>query len=268
MARHYRFFLRNPATLSSFQHAESFELDEKLEGEIVFQLVKVLRAKAGDKVTLIPQGQLAPYHEYVFEVAAAAKHSVALTKKSEVTNDNELGFPLELLLCLPNKPEKLEFIIQKAVEIGVSAVRLFESDFSQMKHQLREERLRKILIEAAEQSERAVVPELVSAGTLEKFLESADDSETTNIFVAMERLSQDASPEATDSRSVEGKNVNPFGGSDKSVGIGVLVGPEGGFSDQEKKLMAGRSLKTFSLGKRILRMETAAIVSLGLAALA
>lgn len=268
MARHYRFFLRNPATLSSFQHAESFELDEKLEGEIVFQLVKVLRVKTGDRVTLIPQNQDAPFCEYAFEVAAAGKHSIALTKKSGLPNTNELGFPLELFLCLPNKPEKLEFIIQKAVEIGVSVVRLFESDFSQMKHHLREERLRKILIEAAEQSERAVVPELIIGGPLKKFLEGAADSEAENIFVAMERLAKVAAPETADSRSVEGKKDNPFSGSDKSVGICVLIGPEGGFSDQEKKLMAGRSLKTFSLGKRILRMETAAIVSLGLAALA
>lgn len=268
MARHYRFFLRNPDTFSRFQHEDHFELDGKLEEEIVFQLAKVLRVKTGDHVTLVPGGQRAPYHEYVFETAAATKHSVSLTKKSVITNKNELGFPLELLLCLPNKPEKLEFIIQKAVEIGVSGIRLFESDFSQMKHQLREDRLRKILIEAAEQSERAVVPELVVAGSLKKFLERNADSGTKNIFVAMERLDQAAVPEAAGSRSVEVKSGNPFGGSDKSFGTGVLVGPEGGFSDDEKKLMAGRSLKTFSLGKRILRMETAAIVSLGLAALA
>lgn len=259
MARHYRFFLRNPDTFSRFRDAKNFELEEKMEEEIVFQLVKVLRVKTGDRVTLIPQNRVAPFREYSFEVAAAAKHSVTLTKKSELPNSNELGFPLELFLCLPNKPEKLEFIIQKAVEIGVSGIRLFESDFSQMKHQLREERLRKILIEAAEQSERAVVPELIIGGPLKKFLQGAADSETENIFVAMERLRQ------LQEMPLEGGN--PFGVSGKKTGISVLVGPEGGFSDEEKKLMAGRSLKTFSLGKRVLRMETAAIVSLGLAAL-
>jgi len=267
MARNYRFFLRNPDTTRLLQKAvDVVRLDEDLEPEIVFQLVKVLRVKAGDLVTLLPQmesdGAGADFLEYDFEVGVANKNAVDLRPKGSRKNENELSFALNLWLCLPNKPEKLEMILQKAVEIGVRSVALFESDFSQMKHQLRMDRLEKIMTEAAEQSERAVVPQLETPGSLTKFLQSGDAGNLKNVFVAMERLdSEKVWSEKKD------EAVNPFVGAKLAGGINVLVGPEGGFSDAEKKLFDEVGLQKFSLGKRILRMETAAILSLGLASL-
>lgn len=258
MARHYRFFLRNQDNSSLLKNKEGFRLSESSEPEIVFQLVKVLRVKPGDMVTLVPEGQRETFYDYDFEVTAASKNGLDLVQKRVRENKNELGFPLELLLCLPNKPDKLEFILQKAVEIGANMIELFESDFSQMKHQLRPDRLEKIIIEAAEQSERAVVPKLAMKGVLTKALTSAGPEELKRMWVAMERLTQDKS---------EHKG-NPFIDAKKQDGISILVGPEGGFSEQEKELMSRLSLQKFSLGKRVLRMETAAVISLGLAALA
>ncbi len=256
MARHYRFFLRNPDTFSLFKGKESFQLPENAEPEIVFQLGKVLRVKPGDMVTLIPGGEREVFHEFDFEVTTASKNGLDMAQKGVRENKNELSFDLKLMLCLPNKPEKLEFILQKAVEIGVRSIDLFESDFSQMKHQLRMDRLEKIIVEAAEQSERAVVPKLEMKGNLSAALKSA---ETGGIWVAMERLNE--------SGAHGGTQGNPFAGAQKQKGLSVLVGPEGGFSDEEKNLITGRSLQKFSLGKRVLRMETAAVISLGLAAL-
>jgi len=260
MARHYRFFLRNPESFPLLG-GESFQLLGNTEPEIVFQMGKVLRIKPGDMVTLVPQEheeQRPPFQEYLFEVTGVTKNSVELVKKKVIENENELQFALELWLCLPNKPEKLEFIVQKAVEIGVTAIHLFESDFSQMKHQLRLDRLQKILIEASEQSERAMVPVMKMEGSLGKFLKSVDDAMLKNVFAAMERFN---------SSSGDSDSGNPFASVQKDQGISVLVGPEGGFSDAEKDVITGRSLQKFSLGKRVLRMETAAIISLGLAAL-
>ncbi len=258
MARHYRFFLRNPDTFPLFQHNDSYRLTESLEPEIFFQLVKVLRVKSGDTVTLIPRsGETdSAFFEFIFEVTSADKHGVELVKKETRPNTNELGFDLNLWLCLPNKPEKLEFILQKAVEIGATSVTLFEGDFSQMKHQLRHDRLEKIIVEAAEQSERAVVPALVVKGNLGKALSQMNASGHGSAWVALERSSKRSE-----------RSGNPFWGSDTSKGLSLLIGPEGGFSDSEKKLFEELSLRSFSLGRRVLRMETAAVISLGLAAL-
>jgi 16S rRNA (uracil1498-N3)-methyltransferase len=267
MARTYRFFARNLAQESMPQkNGQVFNLTVILEPDIFYQLTRVLRAQSGDNVVLIPALQSAAggargavggkpggarvYFEYLYKVDVAAKKELALRFEQKIENRNELDFDLGLILCLPNKPDKLEFILQKAVEIGATAVTLVGGDFSQMKHNLRHERLQKIMAEAAEQSERAIIPGLIEAGVLSDYLEKLSQEERRAMAVAMERSSG-------------GENI--LRGGKK---LNILVGPEGGFSEEEKKLINDLALPTFSLGKRVLRMETAAILALGLASMA
>lgn len=242
MARVYRFFTQD---IQKFE--EDITLSSNIEPDIVEQLGKVLRVKSGDEVVLLPQSAHgAPYFEYRYIVQNAHKKGVELSYQEKKENTNELGFMLELVLCLPNKPDKLSMILQKAVELGVSQVTLVEGDFSQMKHSLREERLHKVMAEAAEQSERPIVPQLMVSGGLKNYLRSLNGKP---LFVAMER-----SESARLSELLNGKDG------------AILVGPEGGFSDEEKALIEELHVPCFTLGKRILRMETAAIVALGIAA--
>jgi 16S rRNA (uracil1498-N3)-methyltransferase len=276
MARTYRFFLRHLVRESLPVRAElPLRLTENLEPDIFYQLVKVLRVSAGDKVVLLPgngstevgSGFAPGGEEYEYEVESAQKKEVILRFTGRRKNENELDFPLELLLCMPNKPDKLELILQKAVEIGAAAVTLVEGDFSRMKHNLRTERLEKIMTEAAEQSERAFVPGLTLAGKLRDHLNKTTNPEKApgsvndqSIFTAMERSESTKSlPELIAQRKTDARNG-------QKGGITILVGPEGGFSPEEKALIEELGLPCFSLGRRILRMETAAIVSLGMAA--
>jgi 16S rRNA (uracil1498-N3)-methyltransferase len=249
MTRIYRFFTTDIREPSALQKDLSFS--ERTESEIFSQLTRVLRVQPGDRVVLIPRGRTEPF-EYSFDVASAHKKEVLLQFRERVENHNELGFPLELVLCLPNKPDKLSFMVQKAVELGVSSIVLVEGDNSQMKHNLRTDRLEKIVSEAAEQSERVNLPTLVFGGSLIEMLhERIQLSDVPKFFVAMERS----------------KNTQPLEHLAKSVGregCSIVVGPEGGFSDDEKEFVRKHALTTFSLGKRILRMETALILSLGL----
>lgn len=248
MTRSYRFFLRNPQRSTDENHP-LFHLLEKTEPDIFFQLTKILRIKKNDQVTFVSSGS-----DYLYETLEVQKKNILFQFKGKHTNENELLFHLEMLLCLPNKPEKLEFIVQKAVELGVKNIILVQGDFSQMKHQLRPERLQKIILEAAEQSERAMVPALAMKGHLNHYLlEHHNSLSKKQIFVALERLQQ--------THSLQNLLVK------KPDYFSVLIGPEGGFSQEEKKLIHTLTLPCFSLGKRILRMETAAILSLGLAAL-
>ena len=302
MARAHRFFTGLPL------EKRDFVLGEKAAPEIFFQLVKVLRAKAGDLVTLLSEKTLSAAdnaspaadkvssaadkassaadkassavdkassarasQEFVFEIYGVQKKEIALRFVQVKRNDNELSFALGLILCLPNKPEKLEFILQKAVELGAGQIILLESDFSQMKHQLRPDRLQKIVKEAAEQSERAVIPQLKTGGKLADFLcartsvrapEGRDVRQNQpQLLTAMER-SQNSPALSEVLRKID---------METKPEIQVLIGPEGGFSDAEKQLIANpamqQNLACFSLGKRILRMETAAVVSLGIIAL-
>lgn len=256
MARTYRFFSRNITAENFLQNqgmGRTFQLTENLEPEIFYQLTKVLRVKPGDTVVILPAISSAPFYEFVYTVQDVQKKNILLAFERQLENMNELNFRLCLILCLPNKPEKLEFILQKAVELGVQKVILVQGEFSQFKHSVREERLQKILMEASEQSERARVPELAIEGKFKDFLESVSSQERSLIWVAMERSSH------TNDSTKKQKSLQEVSGD-----TSVLIGPEGGFSNDEKKFIDDLGLKTFSLGRRILRMETAAIVSLGL----
>jgi 16S rRNA (uracil1498-N3)-methyltransferase len=251
MARKYRFFTHHIVKDSLPANPDRpLRLYENLEPEIFFQLTRVLRVRSGDHIVLIPAFQNKPYFEFLYEVENTDKKEIVLRFINKLENHNETAANLELILCLPNKPDKLDFILQKAVELGVSRIILVEGDFSQMKHGLRIERLQKIITEAAEQSERAIIPEIVAAGSLREYLKSNPG----NIFIALERGNLKKLPEILKSGN--------------SAGIyGFLIGPEGGFSEEEKLLFDTLRLTTFSLGKRILRMETAAVLTLGMASM-
>ena len=265
MARLYRFFTRHLVKESLPQNPERpFHLTETLEPEIFFQLIKVLRIAPGDNITFLPAAQEKPYFEFEYAVESAQKKEIVLRFLKKKTNENELDFDLGLILCVPNKPDKLELILQKAVELGVSRITLAEGDFSQLKHNLRTDRLEKILIEAAEQSERAKVPELNIAGKLCKYLEGLTVAERGNIFTAMERMDGDKGEGLA---QLQKKKSAHAVGDSKSAPLQILVGPEGGFSDAEKSLIKDFHITCFSLGKRILRMETAAILGLGFASI-
>jgi 16S rRNA (uracil1498-N3)-methyltransferase len=259
MARVYRFFTRHLTKDSLPAAAERpFHLYENLEPEIFYQLTKVLRVKSGDEIVLLPMQQEPPYLEYSYGVESADKKEVVLRFIRRTENANEPSASLTLMLCLPNKPDKLEFILQKAVELGASRIILLEGDFSQMKHNLRNDRLEKIMTEAAEQCERALIPQLLIAGKLKNYLKGLTHQELKNIYVAMERDLPGQEREAA---------MTLFQGLSSAADISILIGPEGGFSDEEKTIITDSGIKCFSLGSRILRMETAAILSLGFALL-
>jgi 16S rRNA (uracil1498-N3)-methyltransferase len=243
MPRVYRFFPRTEKIKPRLGAAGDLRIHEHDENEIFIQMIKVLRVRPGDKVVFLGNDGF----ENIYEIVSAHKKEVVLNFIKRIKNINELPFKLELVLCMPNRPEKLDLITQKAVELGVCRIILLESDFSQMKHKLREERLNKILTEAAEQSERAFVPELKTAGKLTDYLSSAGGK---NLLVALERSESKPLPEM-----IDGKDAS------------ILIGPEGGFSDAEKTAIRSSGARTFSLGPRILRSETAAILSLGIASL-
>ncbi|MCC7197724.1 16S rRNA (uracil(1498)-N(3))-methyltransferase [Candidatus Peregrinibacteria bacterium] len=256
MAREHRFFTHDLQDTSAFQKQMTFS--DSLESSIFFQLTKVLRVKPGDKVCLLaPVFEGSENTEFLYDVTDTNKKAVVLSLTGKRVNRNELSYELDLLLCLPNSPDKLSFIVQKSVELGVKKIILVDSDYSRMNQKLREDRLLRIVTEAAEQSERAVLPQIVTGHNLTKFLETqAQLPEKKQIFAAVERMNEDSTE----------KDFGFLEKADLSKGAMVLVGPEGGFSDAEKELIV-KVCQGFSLGKRILRMETAAIVALGLFAL-
>ena len=152
------------------------------------------------------------------------------------------------------KGTKMEAIIQKCVELGVYEVVPFSSMrvISQIKDK-KIERWQRIAYEAAKQSKRGMIPAIRLPQTLTEILKQVDDYDLMILAYEDEnRLTLKAALEA-----FEKKNE-----VDKSLKIGVIIGPEGGFDPQEVTACKAAGVVSVTLGQRILRTETAGMVVL------
>ena len=154
------------------------------------------------------------------------------------------------LLFAPVKRARLDFIAQKACEMGCSRIWPVRTDYTQVTR-VNNDRMLANVIEAAEQTERLDIPEVMEFAPLEKALEACG-SERCLIFCD-EAMAGD----------VAAKPGRVPGGAGSISSAAVLIGPEGGFSDTERAMIERRqnSLK-LSLGPRILRADTAVIAAL------
>lgn len=203
--------------------------------EIIHQLTKVLRIKIWEKIILFNgKNNL----DYIFEIKNIAKREIEISQVSQNENHSEIDFELTLYNALPNKLEKIEFIIQKATEIGFTKFVFFSSQRSQ-KLNISENkyiRLQKIIIEAAEQSGRSKIPELIiqENSVLEKL------PEWKNIFFHTQNQNSSSIKQL---QLTDEKYINLF------------VWPEGGWDEKEVELLE-KSMERIHLWNRILRTET------------
>lgn len=211
-------------------------------------LRNVLRLKAGDALTLF-DGRGFEYSAVITGLGGR-RAQVRVTAKNRIPE--EPAAKITLAQALP-KGAKLEWIIQKATELGASGILPFTSVRSIPKIQENRvedklSRWRKIAAEAAEQCGRFDVPEIPGIVTFEKLLGWPAAGSRKIIFW-----------EAESERSLrEVLGENAVGIKD----IFVVVGPEGGFAPGEVDRARAAGFVTASLGKRVLRVETAALAVL------
>lgn len=214
----------------------SIALDEKQS----HYLIRVLRLTAGSKVKLLGQAG-----EWLATISHADKKHAALVVQGQLRPFQ--ASPDIWLLFAPVKNDKIDFLAQRATELGASVLWPVKTQFTQ-NSRINPDRLRANMIEAAEQCSRMDVPELLDYAPLEAALESWDPARI--LFHADE--SGDASPLHTQLQELQP--------GQKSA---LLIGPEGGFSPAERALLASHAhVRAATLGPRILRAETAALVGL------
>lgn len=150
------------------------------------------------------------------------------------------------LIFAPLKKDKTDFVIEKAVELGVSKIVPVITRYTNTE-KVKIERFEAQAIEAAEQCGRLSVPEIAEPVVLNKLL-SQWDNERVLFFMDERRQGEDLMQAITENTSQK---------------VAVLIGPEGGFCETEvQKLMQQSYIKNINLGPRILRAETAALASL------
>jgi len=216
-----------------------------LEGEEFHHLSNVMRARNGDKLILF-NGNGCFYHA---EIAELAKKYAKIKILSVEQSKNEPKIELTVYQALA-KGDKLSLIMQKISEIGASELAIFDSEFCDVKaNSTRVDRLETIAISASKQCGRATITKQTGVFKLNEVAEKIKDYDA--FYVAYEN--EDGKALAKD--LVENK--------DKLKKVAVMIGAEGGFSQTEIEILKNSGAKIVSLGERILRTETAAIVCSG-----
>ncbi len=208
----------------------------------IFQLTKVLRLKEQDSIILFDWQQLI---DHVYVIDQVTKKKITLNKKEVITKNSEQERSISLVQALPNKLEKLEYIIQKWTEIWMSKFIIYRSKRSQ-KNILTDKkilRLKKIIIEATEQCGGNIIPKLEIMNVVTADLLSLNGS---NVCCHTKNETSITLAECI-------THIEP----DEMWDINIFVWPEWWFSEREVEDFTTHDFLKIHLGKRILRTETA-----------
>jgi 16S rRNA (uracil1498-N3)-methyltransferase len=228
-------------------------LVDKVEGGRAFlnenevhHLVRVFRAREGDLFEgLDSQGQK---HRCELRRDAGKWYGEILCSVAE-TGESPLRITLAQALI---KKNKFEWVIQKAVELGVVEIIPVQSErtevrLSEQREEKKVKRWQRILEEAVKQSGRSLIPKLGSPVSLEELLDRRKDM----VCIVMDEEGGASLKEL----------LTDLGNPNSCL---VLIGPEGGWGDRDRKLFFAHSATSVKLGPRILRTETASVVALSL----
>ncbi len=228
-----------------------FLTSNKLEGEKIFvnseesnHIMNSLRHKIGDKILVSNEID----KEYLTKIIDFEKGQVVL-KIEDISPLQKSHKEIVLVqgLC---KGEKMDFIIQKATELGVKKIIPLETrrtivKYDKIKGEKRVERWQKIAAEAAKQSNASLIPQVSQIEKLKDFGNNLE--ENTKYILFWE-----------DEDELYLKDVLSETKEDK---LTLIIGPEGGFDEQEVRNLEGKGVITVSLGNKILRTETAALAA-------
>ena len=210
------------------------------------QHAKVLRLKEGEEL-LVCDGQ---GHECICTVSDVSDGQISLVVKKRQTSEAEAAVRVSVYMAFP-KGDKLEHVIQKATELGACEIVAFPSnrcvsrpDEKSLKKKL--ERWQKIAASAAEQSGRGAIPQVLTLCSYKAALERAAKADKALLFYENERAT-------TLKMALQSGNYQT---------VSLLTGPEGGLEMTEVQQAMDAGLQVCTLGKRILRCETAPLCAL------
>ena len=222
----------------------------RITGSDVNHIKNVLRIRQGEEM-LVSDGT---GRDYLCQAEEIAGQEVTVRILETEEEGRELPSRIWLFQGLP-KSDKMEFIIQKAVELGAAGIvpvstRNTVVRLDQKKEEAKVKRWQAIAESAAKQSKRSLVPRVSGIMTLK---EAFDYVESQGFSVRLIPYEHEAGMDGT---KTEMDAAGP--GQD----IAVFIGPEGGFDEREIELALSKGVRPISLGRRILRTETAGLALL------
>ncbi|HEU4963146.1 MAG TPA: 16S rRNA (uracil(1498)-N(3))-methyltransferase [Bacilli bacterium] len=230
-----------------FVTPDSFQNDTvTIIGDDVKHITRVLRMEAGDEV-IVCNGLGSAYRVALTDLGAEA---VSARIIEELDRQAEARVKITLAQGLP-KGDKMDLIVQKGTEVGIHEFQPLDMarcivKYDAKKEQKRRERWQKIAKEAAEQAHRNLIPDVADAVTFKQFLGQLSGYDLVLVPYEAER--------GTGLRDVLDKHPD-------AANVCVVIGPEGGIAEQEIEHLLAAGAHPVSLGARILRTETAGLVT-------
>ncbi len=212
-----------------------------IRGADANHIARVLRARVGEQITVCDGAGC----DYSCRIESILPDEVSLTIVEKMPCTAEPDVQITLFMALP-KSDKMDYVVQKAVELGVYRIVPFSASRCVVKldgvaGKKKAERWQKIAHAAAKQSGRGIVPEVSAPITFDALMEKAGEFDLPLLCYECE--------EENSLKKILSKN--------KFKSACVVVGPEGGFDRVEVEQAIEHGFKSVSLGKRILRCETA-----------
>ena len=211
----------------------------ELTGRDAEHLVRVLRAEAGQRYEISDNRDV-----YLAEITSARKSSVSFEVIEKLPPQPESAATVLVVALI--KFDRFEWLVEKATELGVAEIRPFEA--ARTERGLRQaaakrvERWERIAFEASQQARRAHLPKFIPVSSAAEAFATA----------ARDKVMLDEDPGAPP--------IGRTGG-----GVALLVGPEGGWTDEERRQASEAGWRACSLGPTVLRTETAAVAGLAIA---
>ncbi len=219
-------------------------------GSDVNHIKNVLRMKIGEELEVNDGNNL----KYLGEIESMNESEVRILIVEEFPTDTELVSKIYLFQGLP-KGDKMDLIVQKAVELGVTEVIPMATKRSivkldDKKKDKKVERWNGIAVSAAKQAARGIVPKVLSVMTFKEALSYAKEMDV--MLIPYELAEGMSGTRAVINQIKPGES------------IAIFIGPEGGFEKEEINLSVESGMKPITLGKRILRTETAGLATLSI----
>ena len=211
-------------------------------------LTRVLRIAVGDTVAVFDGRG----HEFLARVASALRRDVRLQLVARIEPAAEATVALTLVQAAL-KADKMDDVIRDAVMLGVAAIqpivtRRTETTVATLMKGARMDRWRRVALASVKQSHRAVVPDIRVPLTLETFL---DEPAAALRLMLVE-------PDAT----THGEPLSAVQAQDAPSDAALLIGPEGGWADEEASMARGRGVRLVTLGHRTLRADAVPVAAI------
>lgn len=211
--------------------------------EDIKHISKVLRLDIGDEIEIVDEKN----KEYIMKIVEIEKSVIHLENIKKIDIQREDDVKIVLYQGIP-KGSKMDDICKQITQVGIYEIvpvkfkRCVATDINKNKI----ERLQKIIDEASKQSKRTVIPEIKQVLTFKQMVQELSKNDKNIVFYEDERQ----------------KSIREFvKGIENIKKIGIIIGPEGGISEEEIQQLKEVEVDILTLGNRILRTETASIVA-------